>query len=470
MRYDIIIIGAGAAGLNIASFMNKIGLKVLLIDKTDKNIGGDCLNFGCVPSKALIHVSKIIKDSKDSEEFGLFVKGKVDMKKVKNYIKNKQEIIRKHENADYFKDKGMDVLLGSAKFSSKNSVIVNGKVYFGKKIIIATGARPRKLNVPGIEKVKQYNNENIFDIEKLPKRLLIIGGGPVGIEIGQALQRLGSKVVVVQRGPSFLPKENSEISEVLLKQLEKEGMKFYFNSSPKEFSASDEIIIRDVNNPEKQKRINFDSVFTAIGKKLNIDNLDLEKAQVKVENGKIIVDDYLRTTNKNILVCGDVAGHYQFTHVAELHAQVILHNFFSPFKKKLSYDNLSWVTYTSPEIATFGLNEKELIKRRIKFEKLSLDFSDDDRSIVDDYREGKMILYISKKPKGKLLGGSMISPNAGEMIQELILANSSNLNIKNIFNKIYPYPTASRVNKRIISNYFSSRLTEFSKKILRFMY
>jgi len=469
-KYDIIIIGAGAGGLNIASFMNKIGLSVLLIDKTDKNIGGDCLNFGCIPSKALIHVSRLVADAKASEEFGLSFKDKVDMKKVKKYIFDRKEIIRKHENAEHFRNKGMNVVLGTAKFSSENSVIVNGGKYFGKKIIIATGAIPRKLNIPGIEKVKQYNNENIFDIEKLPRRLLIIGGGPIGIEIGQALQRLGSKVSVIQRGPVFLPKENPEISGVLLKQLEKEGMKFYFNSSPKEFTTSDEIIISDVTNSKKEKRINFDAVFVAIGKKLNINNLDLEKAKVKMKNGKIVLDNYLKTTNKNILVCGDAVGDYQFTHAAELHAQVILNNFFSPFKKKLSYDNLSWVTYTSPEIATFGLNEKELIKRNIKFDKLSLNFTDDDRSIVDNFQDGKMIIYITKNSKKILLGGSMVALHAGEMFQELVLAKSLNLSIKDLFNKIYPYPTASRVNKKIIADNLSLKLSDFSKKILKFMY
>ena len=175
----------------------------------------------------------------------------------------------------------------------------------------------------------------------------------------------------------------------------------------------------------------------------------------------------MRTTNKNVFLSGDIAGGFQFTHASELHAKIILNNFFSPIKQKANYDNFSWVTYTSPEIATFGLNELQLNKRKIKYEKRVLDFSDDDRAIVDDTREGKSILYVSGE---KILGGSIVEENAGELVQELILANSTNLKIKQLVNKIYPYPTATRINKSILSKYLMSRITDFKKKVLKFLY
>lgn len=463
-KYDIIVIGAGSAGLNIASFMNKAGFKVLLIDKTDKNIGGDCLNFGCVPSKALIHVSRLIYDTKEASKFGIKSTGKIDLKKVKKYITEKKEVIREHENASYFRKQGMDVVLGLAKFISKNSIKVNNEIFTSKRIIIATGSRPRKLSIPGIEKVKYLTNENIFNLDKLPKKLLIIGGGPIGTEIGQAYSRLGSKVCIVQRGNHFLPKELPEIAKVLQKQLEKEGIEYHYESTPKKFTSSKELII---TKKGKDTKIIFDTILLAIGRELNIQGLDLEKAGIKTKKNRIIVDKYLRTTNKNVLLCGDILGSYQFTHAAEMHAGIILNNFFSPLKKKLNNDNLSWVTYTSPEIATFGLNEKEIKTRKIQYKKLTLDFTDDDRSIVDNYTEGKLIIYISKN---KILGGSMVALNAGELFQELILVNTLGLDIKSLFQKIYPYPTASRVNKRIITNYFSKKLSKFNKKILKILY
>jgi len=465
MKYDIIVIGAGSGGLNIAGFMNTAGFKVLLIDKSDRSIGGDCLNFGCVPSKALIHVSRLCYDAKEAMPFGLTTKGKVDIKRVMNYVSSKVNVIRKHENADHFRRKGMDVVLGLAKFAGKNKVSVNGRVYTGKKILLATGSRPRTLTTPGVEKVDYYTNETIFGMKKLPEHLVIVGGGPVGIELGQAFRRFGSKVSVINGGSIFLPKERPEIAHVLKEQLEKEGMKFYFNSRPKEFTSAKNIVIENKNG--KKTTLHFDALLVSTGRQLNTEGLDLEKAGIQMDGHKLNVDNYLRTTNKRVLLCGDIVGSYQFTHAAELHAAVIINNFFSPFKKKVSYDHLSWVTYTSPEIATFGLNEGTLTKRKIAYEKLELDFTDDDRAIVDDFTKGRMVLFISK---GKILGGSMVAMNAGELFQELILANTSKLDIKEIIHKIYPYPTAGRVNKTIIGHHFMKKLTPRSKKILKWLY
>ncbi|MEE8400733.1 MAG: FAD-dependent oxidoreductase, partial [Candidatus Hydrothermarchaeaceae archaeon] len=456
--------GAGAAGLNVAGFMNRAGFKVLLIEREEGRIGGDCLNFGCVPSKALIHVSKMVHGRKSAGVFGLEVGGKVDLGKVMQYVESKREVIREHENAGYLRGIGMDVVIGVAKFASRNSVMVGEETYTAKKIVIATGGRPRELKVKGIESVEWYNNETIFGLKKLPERMVVIGGGPIGIEIGQAFNRLGTEVSVINRGDIFLPKENYEISKILLSRLEKEGMEFYFNSSPKEFLSDKRLLIEDKDGTTE---LSFDVVFVGIGRVLNIEGLDLKKAGIEVDRHKIRVDKYLRTTNKNVLLCGDVAGSYQFTHATELHARVIINNLFSPLKKKLSYDKFSWVTYTDPEIATFGLTESELKKRNIRYDRLALDFSEDDRAIVDDYTSAKSILYVSK---GKVVGGTMAAPNAGEIFQELALAMESGMDIKNIFNKTYPYPTASRVNQRIVALHYSKRLTGLVKKIMRVLY
>jgi len=465
MKFDIIVIGAGSGGLNIAAFMNKVGFKVLLIDKTDHNIGGDCLNYGCVPSKALIHVAREVYHANNAKKFGLKTSGKVDMKKVEKYIKSKQNVIRTHENAKYFRKIGMTVELGKAKFVSKNSISINGKTYSAKRIILATGSRPKKLEVKGAERVKYITNEQVFDTKKLPKHLVIIGGGPIGIELAQAFRRLGSKVSVIERQPTFLPKEMPGIADILLHQLQNEGVEFHFNCTPINFPNANTVIVKNARGT--RKTLKFDKLLVSAGRQLNIEGLDLEKAGIEVEGMKLKIDEYLRTTNKNVFVCGDIAGGYQFTHAAELHAAVLIHNFFSPFKKKLSYDNLSWVTYTSPEIATFGLGEKELDRRGINYQKLTHDFEHDDRAIVDETTNGKLIIYIADN---KILGGTMVGANAGEIFQELVLANSAGIKIQEIFKKIYPYPTASRVNKRIIQLHFGKRLTKFSKKLLQTLY
>ncbi len=467
-EFDIIVIGAGSGGLNIASFMNKAGLKTLLIDKDNKSVGGDCLNFGCIPSKALIHVARTIKTSNDAEKYGVKTSDLPDMQKIKKYIKKVQDKIRKHENAEYFKKQGMQIELGVAKFVSKNEVEVGGKKFKGHKIVISTGSRPRKLEVPGIEKVEVYTNETIFNIQKLPKKLLVVGGGPIGVELGQAFRHLGSEVEIVHRGGKGLGKERADISEILARQLKKDGVRFHYNSEIEEFVSADKAVLKNSKNDSK-KEVFFDAVLVAIGRQLNTEGLGLKMAGVKTENGKIKTNEYLQTTNKSILLAGDVAGSLMFTHAAELHASIILNNFFSPFKKKLSYDKFSWVTFTYPEVATFGIGEDELKKRGVKYTVLEKDFKDDDRALTDDYPDSLVVLYVGKD--NKLLGGSIVAPRAGELAQELILAISAGLKIDQIFAKIYPYPTATRINKSLVGSLFAKKLSsKFNRKLLRIFY
>ncbi|GAC1422784.1 MAG: FAD-dependent oxidoreductase [Flavisolibacter sp.] len=466
--FDIIVIGCGSGGLSIGLFMNMAGFKVLMVSKTDKSIGGDCLNDGCVPSKSLIHVSKVINNAKKVTNFGLNISGDVDIKKAVEYIYGKQEVIRARENASWLREQGVEVILGTAHFTAKNEIEVNGIKFSSKKIVIATGSRPKKLNIPGVEQVKYYDNKNIFTIESIPASLLVIGGGPIGIEMAQAFSRLGSKVTIIHQANEILEHDDHFVTRVLMNQLQGEGIEIILNAKTDRFNSANEAVI--VLNGGLTKNILFDAIFVGIGRELNTEELNLENALVAVKDNKIVVDKYLRTTNKNIFVCGDVAGSLQFSHAAEFHARIILNNLFSPIKKRLTNDNMSWVTFTDPELATFGLNEKELKDRKISYERLEQNFDHDDRAIVDDYRFGKMILYISSKrffKKQTILGGTMVSPNAGELIQELVLANTSKLSINTIFNKIYAYPVASRINQKTIVQYNQRLLTKRLIRILR---
>ncbi|MEP7254102.1 MAG: FAD-dependent oxidoreductase [Ginsengibacter sp.] len=469
--YDIIVIGCGSGGLSVGLFMAKAGFKTLMVSKSDRDIGGDCLNDGCVPSKAIIHVAKIIRNAKESENFGLQVNGNVDIKKVVDYIYDRQEDIRKHENASWLREQGVDVALGDAHFTSKNEIEVDGKKYNGQKIVIATGSKPRKLKVPGVKNVTYYDNESIFHIDMLPGKLLVIGGGPIGIEIAQTMSRLGSKVTVVHKGEMILEHDEKTVAAILCQQLRKEGIEFLFKASVTEFTSANEAKVKIENREELT--VNFDAVFVAIGRELNLETLQLNKAGIEVKEKGIVIDKYLRTTNKNVFVCGDVAGDLKFSHAAEFHARILLNNFFSPLNKKLNDDHMSWVTFTDPELATFGLSEKQLKERGVSYEKLEQGFEDDDRAVVDNFQYAKMILFIRKKgflKKQKILGGTMIAPGAGELVQELILANTKGISINAIFNKIYPYPVASRINQKIVVEYKSRGLTENIKKLLHFAY
>jgi len=469
--YDIIVIGAGSAGLSVGLTMNKFGFKVLMIAKTDKEIGGECLNDGCVPSKALIHVSRIVKNAKKASAFGLSITGTPDFKKAIDYVYEKQEIIRKHENAKSIRESGVDIVLGEAKFIGKKEVEVNNVKYKGKNIVIATGSKARKLDVAGVEKIHYLTNGNVFSIENLPENILVVGGGPIGIEIAQALNSFDRKVTVVQHGGMILEHDDEQVATILLHQLRQEGIECLLNADVESFTSPNTAVVKMKSG--EIKNLHFDAVFAGIGRELILGSLQLQNAGIETKDGKILADNQLRTTNKNVFVCGDVAGDLMFSHAAEFHARILINNFLSPLKKKLNNDHMSWVTFTDPEIASFGLNEKQLKDRGIRYEKLEQDFGGDDRAITDNYQYATLILYISTGnlfKKEKILGGTMVAPNAGELIQELILANTSGLSINTIFNKIYPYPVASRVNQHLIVMHKQKRLSSGLKKILQFAY
>ena len=469
--YDIIVIGAGSAGLSVGLTMNKFGFKVLMIAKTDKEIGGECLNDGCVPSKALIHVSRIVKNAKKASAFGLSITGTPDFKKAIDYVYEKQEIIRKHENAKSIRESGVDIVLGEAKFIGKKEVEVNNVKYKGKNIVIATGSKARKLDVAGVEKIHYLTNGNVFSIENLPENILVVGGGPIGIEIAQALNSFDRKVTVVQHGGMILEHDDEQVATILLHQLRQEGIECLLNADVESFTSPNTAVVKMKSG--EIKNLHFDAVFAGIGRELILGSLQLQNAGIETKDGKILADNQLRTTNKNVFVCGDVAGDLMFSHAAEFHARILINNFLSPLKKKLNNDHMSWVTFTDPEIASFGLNEKQLKDRGIRYEKLEQDFGGDDRAITDNYQYATLILYISTGnlfKKEKILGGTMVAPNSGELIQELILANTSGLSINTIFNKIYPYPVASRVNQHLIVMHKQKRLSSGLKKILQFAY
>ncbi len=469
-QYDIIVIGAGSAGLSTALFTGKAGLKTLLIDKSEQNIGGDCLNSGCVPSKALIHVSRILHSACQATQFGLSLSGRPDIEKVLGHVKQAQSEIRKHENSKYLATQGIDVALGEASFVDRKSVQVEDKIYSAPKIVIATGSRPSRPTIPGIEMVRTFNNESIFDITELPSRMLVIGAGPVGVEMAQVFRRLSSEVTLVGRNEKILPADPQEITDILEQLLVHEGIAIHTGSQIDRFISSSACTLKDNNDIERT--IEFDAVFLATGRSFHLEALKLERAGVHVENDHIKNDLRLATTNPHIFVCGDVAGRHMFSHAAEHHARVLLNNFISPIKQKID-DRMSWVTFSDPQIATFGNPEIHLKKFGRRYEKLVLDFNKDDRAVVDDYRYGKLVLLVTPKNlwgRQRILGGSMIAPQAGEMIQEIIMAMNNSLDIKVLFDKIYPYPVASRVNQFIIVNHQEKRLTSGIKKFLRFLF
>jgi len=453
-KYDIIIIGGGSAGLGALGMAQDLGWTPLMIDKEEANIGGDCLNFGCVPSKALIHLAKQFHGANKARQFGLQVEGKADMQQILDYVHAKQAVIRQHESADYIRSKGVDLKIGVASFVDDQTVAVDGESFTAPRIIIATGSRPRHIPFKGIDQVKVFSNENLFyEMKTLPDRLLVIGGGPIGCEMAQTFQRFGSEVTIIDMADRILTKEREEYSQILKEQLHKEGVKIINKAKLEEFTSSTSAKI-DVAEEGKMD-LQFDAALLAIGRVLNLEDLQVENAGIKKdERGKLILDDCLRTTNKKVFASGDAAGMYQFSHGAELHTKLLKHNFQNNFTKSHNSDHLSWVTFTQPEIATFGLTEAHMNKHNIEYWRQDQDFKKDDRAIVDEYTYGKVTLYLTPKTfwnkKRKIIGGTIIAPNAGELMQELTLAMEAELPIDSIYDKLYAYPTASRINQQTV--------------------
>lgn len=475
-KYDLIVIGAGSGGIGAGGIANRLGLDVLMITTKGFDVGGDCLNYGCIPSKALIHVAKLFHHGKQAEAFGLKTKGKADFEKVLNYIHRQQDVIRDHENPEYFRGRGMDVEIGWAKFTAPKVIEVNGKKFTADKIVLATGSVPRELKVPGVEEVKNlHTNETLFfNLKKLPERLLVAGGGPIACELGQAMSRLGSEVTIVNRGSQIMGKERKEFRETMADLFRKEGIRILNSSTIESFKEGKVAVVSSAQ--EGSQEIPFDAILVAIGRRVRTENLGLEEAGIQVNDGKIVCEDYYRSTNKNVFVVGDALGREQFSHGAEMHNRDLIYNFLSPFLiSKHSLQHFSWVTFTDPEVAVFGWTEKDLKEKGIQYTVIEQSFEDDDRAITADYHKySKLVLYLSKKTffsrKVKILGGTMMAPGAGDLTQELLTANIAGLDINTLFNKVYPYPVASRINQKAITQFREGDLTEGLKRMIRFLY
>lgn len=469
-EYDVIIIGAGSAGLGNSGVANTIGLKTLLIERNEDHFGGDCTNFGCVPSKALIHIADQFYKAKSAERFGLSVNGNADMKSILDYIHSKQEFIKSTEDAPALRKQGIDVVIGSASFIDKKTVEVNGESFTAKIIMLCTGSSPRKLEISGMDQVKVYTNENIFfECEELPKDLVVIGGGAIGCELGQCFARLGSNVTIVNRGSRLLNKEPEAVSKILQECFESEGISVINNAVVSSFDNGMAFVEYEDGN---KKSIVCDATLLAVGRVVNVEGMGLEKAGIELtDNGKIKVNDYLQSTNKKVYVVGDAAGSYMFSHGAEKMVRMIWRNLLIPIaKKRNKWSDLSWVTFTDPQVAHFGLTEEMMHEQGVSYYRQDQDMQHDDRAIIQEYTYGRMSIWVddSRSAGNKnILAGSMIAPNAGELIQELELAKYAEISIQKLNNRVYPYPVAARINQKTIRGMMDKTITPFKKQLAR---
>ncbi|MFD2231761.1 dihydrolipoyl dehydrogenase [Alkalimarinus sediminis] len=445
---DIVVIGAGSAGLVTSYIAAAVKANVTLIER--HKMGGDCLNTGCVPSKALIRSGKFIADTKRSKDLG-FESASVNfnfadvMERVQRIVKT----VEPHDSVERYTNLGVNVIEGEAKITSPYTVEVNGKTLVTRNIVIATGARPFVPPIKGIDKVDYLTSDNVWDIREQPKRLIVLGGGPIGCELTQAFARLGSEVTQVEMHNRLMIREDEDVSELVQERFLKEGVKVLTNHQAVEFIVEngEQVLICQHNGAEV--KLPFDKVLVAVGRAANISGFGLETLGIPTTRVKTVeVNEYLETKFPNIYAVGDVAGPFQFTHTAAHQAWYAAVNaLFGKFKKfKVDYSVIPWATFTEPEVARVGLNEQEAIEKNIPYEVTKFDVAELDRAIADEEAHG-FIKVLTVPGKDKILGATIVGEQAGDLIAEYVMAMKHNLGLNKILGTIHIYPTLAEMNK-----------------------
>ena len=466
--YDLCVIGGGSAGLVVAAGGASLGARVILVEK--HLLGGDCLNYGCVPSKTLLHSAKVAQTMRDAGRYGIeaatpHTKISAVMQRVHDVIKT----IAVHDSPERFRDMGIDVVFGAGTFTSPDTFRVNDRIITAKHFVIATGSRPAIPPVDGIESIPYLTNETVFSLNEPVPGLIILGGGPVGIEMAQAFVRLGSKVTLVQHNAHILPREDPDISEIVRRRLEHEGVEFHLGCSTKHVSgAVDKIELVFASSDNRQYTENGTHLLVAAGRKANSEGLGLENAHVRTARGRIITDRRLRTTNRRIFACGDIVGPHLFTHMAEHHAGVVLRNTLFRLPATIEQRVIPWCTFTDPEVARVGLSAREAQQQDILHKVYTFPFKDIDRAQAEGETEGLAKIITDKK--GRLLGAALVGPHAGELIHEYTLALSQRLKASDLSKVIHIYPTLAQINRRVADVRMREGLTPSAKKWIKLIF
>lgn len=469
-QYDLVVLGGGTAGLVSAAIAAGLGAKVALIER--ELLGGDCLNFGCVPSKGLLSVSHRLGLLRRGDEYGVTPhEGQADFAKVMERMRRLRAQIGHHDGAARFRDLGVDVFLGSGRFTSTNIVQVEGNdghlAALGfKRAVIATGAKPMVVPVPGLDQVPYLTNLSLFRLTELPESLLVVGAGPIGIEMAQAFARFGSRVTVIDMAETILPREDPEAAAVVRKALEKDGVRFELGARMSRVAMENGQKVLSFERDGKEQQIAGAELLLAMGRTPNVEGIGLDAAGVAFDRRGVTIDDHLRTKNPRVFAAGDVVGGYQFTHAADAMARLVIRNAFFFGRGKVSSLTMPWSTYTDPEVAHVGLYEKEHEKAGVELASLRMDFSAIDRSILEGETEGFAKVIFEKK-SGKLRGATVVGANAGELLGEMLVAVNLKLKVSELSSIIHPYPTAVSIWGRLGDQASGARLTPGVAKLLK---
>jgi pyruvate/2-oxoglutarate dehydrogenase complex dihydrolipoamide dehydrogenase (E3) component len=443
--YDLIAIGAGSGGFVSAKLAAGLGKKVALIEKD--LLGGECTNRGCVPSKALIKAAAVAYHVKHLRNYGLETAGDVNLstKNVMRYVRDAVKKVYDSHPAAAFERLGITVLFGAPKFLDSNRISLGDKVLTAKKFMIATGSSAFIPPIEGLASVPYLSNENLFDLETLPTSMIILGAGPIGMEMASALNHLGVAVSVVEMSERIMLHEDEELARLLADHLASEGISLLTGTKAVRAARKNSGIALTVEDAQKERRdLQAASVLVAVGRKPNVEGMDLEKAGVQYSPKGIRTDEFLRTTAPNIVACGDVVGPYQFSHMTEYQAVTAIRNVFLPFRKKVNYDTVAWCTFTDPELAHAGLTENEARERHgdaIRVYRYEYKNTDRGRTDLAEFGRAKFIC----DRRGRLLGAHILGKRAGELIHEAQLLRHLNLSFTKIASMIHVYPTFADV-------------------------
>ena len=465
-RYDLVAIGAGAAGLVSAGGTGMLGGRVALIERS--LLGGDCLNTGCVPSKAIIRAARAVYDARLARQFSHADQPtpSIDFGLVMERMRSLRARISANDSVAKFREKyGVDVYLGDARFTGPDSIEVDGRRIRFRRAVIATGGRPFIPSIPGLSREGIRTSENIFNIQELPAKLIVIGGGAAGCELAQAFRRFGSEVTILNRGEHLLPREDPEIAAILEEQFRREGINIFHRVTIHRVESERNVIFTS-QAIGGETRVGPGLILVATGRIPNIEGLGLDEAGVRDDESGVIVDDHLRTSNPRIYAAGDVCSNLKFTHVADAMARIVIRNAMFAGRERMSQLVIPHCTYTDPEIAQVGWSKSAAIAAGLRFETISAPFHDNDRAILDGEEEG--IASIIYEPRsGRILGATIVARHAGEMISELTLAITHRMKLGALAKTIHPYPTQAESLRRIGETYQMSRLTPGRRAWLR---
>jgi pyruvate/2-oxoglutarate dehydrogenase complex dihydrolipoamide dehydrogenase (E3) component len=463
-RYDMTIIGGGSGGLTAARLATALGANVLVVDK--ERLGGDCLNYGCVPSKSLIHVARVAQQAKEAAKLGLMpTTPGVDMGQVSNYV---QGVIHRVAEAEGVYTDGVTVKFGKLTFKSATELELNGERFSSRNTIIATGSHPVVPDIEGLSETGYLTNEGVFDLARLPASIVVVGGGPIGVELGQAFERLGATVTIIQGPDRILPKEDPEVSQTVASVLESEGVRIVTNARFIRAGRNGEKKIVTAKQGDRLLNFEADEIVLALGRQPNLEGLNLEAAGIEYEKKGIKVNDYLQTSASNVLAIGDVIGGYLFTHVAAYQSGVAVRNALVPVaKKKVDYRVVPWCTFTDPEAARIGLTPDEAEKRYKQVRIVKFPWAEIDRAQAEGETVGFIKLVLAGK-KDKIVGVHMVGARAGEMLGEMSLAMQHNLTLNDILNTIHAYPTMNTgIQQTVFEAYLASSAAASNRKLVR---